>query len=91
MPAYRNITLAIDAEDYRTIRVWCATRNVSISHVVKTFLKDLPRLENIRRFPLPEAPPKGSLGERFDELDIAKIEDVNHILGPMGYPLPPTL
>lgn len=80
MPHYRNITLAIDAQDYRTIRVWCATRNVSISYVVKTFLKDLPRLENIRRFPLPEAPDKGSIGARFDELDIAQIEKVKRRL-----------
>lgn len=84
MPKYRNITLAIDAEDYRTIRIWCATRNVSISHVVKIFLNDLPRLENIRRFPLPEAPQKGSLGERFDELDIAEIEEISCRLRALG-------
>lgn len=84
MPKYRNITLAIDADEYRTIRVWCATRNVSISHVVKTFLKDLPRLENIRRFPLPEAPQKGSLGGRFDELDIAEIEEISCRLRALG-------
>jgi hypothetical protein len=88
MPSYRNITVSIDAEDYHTIRIWCAMRNVSLSRVVKTFLKDLPRLEKVRRFPLPEAPQEDSLGELFDELDIAEIERVKHLLEANRHPLP---
>ena len=38
----RNITLAIDADTYRDIRIWCAERNTCISHVVQAFLRDLP-------------------------------------------------
>jgi len=65
----RNITLAIDDQTYSKIRVWCALRDISISRVVRTFLNDLPRLEQVRRFPLPEAPEANSLAAMFDELD----------------------
>ncbi len=68
-----NITVAIDDQTYRNIRLWYAMRDVSVSRVVQTFLNDLPRLENVRRFPLPEAPDSGSLGFRFDELDADEI------------------
>jgi hypothetical protein len=64
----RNITLAIDDDTYRKIRLWCAMRDISISHVVKVFLRDLPRLEQVRRFPLPEAPEPHSLAAAFDRL-----------------------
>ena len=69
----RNITVAIDDQTYRNIRLWCAMRDISVSRVVQTFLIDLPRLENVRRFPLPQAPDPGSLGLRFDELPADEI------------------
>ena len=72
----RNITVVIDDQAYHDIRLWCAGRDVSVSHVVRTFLQDLPRLKDCRRFPLPGAPEPGSLAQLFDELDI---EDLAHI------------
>ena len=38
----KNITLSVDRETYRDIRIWCAQRNTTISHVVQSFLEDLP-------------------------------------------------
>ena len=70
----RNITLAIDDQTYSKIRVWCALRDISISRVVRIFLNDLPRLEQCRRFPLPEAPAANSLAAMFDELDPDDLE-----------------
>jgi hypothetical protein len=64
----RNITVAVDDQTYRNIRMWCAMRDISVSGVVRTFLNDLPRLEHVRRFPLPQAPDPGSLGCSFDEV-----------------------
>lgn len=69
-----NLTLAIDDQTYSKIRVWCALRDISISRVVRIFLNDLPRLEQCRRFPLPEAPEDGSLAAMFDELDPHDLE-----------------
>jgi hypothetical protein len=69
----RNITVAIDDQTYRHIRLWCAMRDISVSRVVQTFLNDLPRLENVRRFPLPQAPDPDSIGFRFDELPLEEI------------------
>jgi hypothetical protein len=57
----RNITVSISDQTYRDIRVWCARRNTSVSHVVQTFLEDLPRLQHARRFPVPDAPPPRSV------------------------------
>jgi len=65
----RNITVAVDEKTYHDIRLWCAVRDISVSRVVRTFLEDLPRIENVHRFPLPEAPDPRSLASRFDELD----------------------
>ena len=38
----KNITVTVDREIYREIRIWCAQRNTCVSHVVQLFLKDLP-------------------------------------------------
>jgi len=82
----RNITVAIDDQTYRNVRLWCATRDVSISHVVQTFLNDLPRLENVHRFPTPGAPDSNSLGALFDRLDPAhlNIAHLNMLIGRIG-------
>ena len=91
---YRNITIAIDVQTYRQIRQWCAMRDVSVSHVVKTFLNDLPRLEKIRRFPTPEAPDPGSLGELFDRAeqeDHLHTEGIERLRRGLRVPLPPRL
>jgi hypothetical protein len=84
----RNITLAIDDETYRKIRFWCAMRDISISRVVRTFLNDLPRLEKVRRFPLPEAPDPRSLAAVFDQLDP---DDSEALRDYYGKTLPPGL
>jgi hypothetical protein len=64
----RNITVAIDDQTYRNIRLWCAMRDISVSRVVRTILNGLPRLEHVRHFPLPQAPDPGSPGFSLDEL-----------------------
>jgi hypothetical protein len=69
----RNITVAIDDHIYRLARLWCATREVSISRVIQTILRDLPRLENVRRFPLPEAPDPGSPGREVRQLELRRV------------------
>lgn len=84
----RNITLAIDDEIYRKIRLWCATRDISISRVVQMFLNDLPQLEQVRRFPLPEAPSSHSLGALFDRLHPDEAKFVRERFG-AGTPLEP--
>jgi hypothetical protein len=40
-----NITLSIDKDTYRAARRWCLERDTCVSHVVKTFLQDLVRLD----------------------------------------------
>jgi hypothetical protein len=70
----RNITISIDDDTYRAARLWSLERDTCVSHVVKAFLKDLPRLDNVRRFPLPSAPNPHSLGARFDRLDPQQFE-----------------
>ena len=57
----RNITVAIDDKTYRDIRIWCAVRDITVSRVDRTLLQDLPRLENVCRFPFRDAPAAGSL------------------------------
>jgi hypothetical protein len=52
----RNITVCISDQAYHDARVWCAKRDTSVSRVVQTFLEDLPRVKQARRFPLPDAP-----------------------------------
>lgn len=69
----RNITVSISDQTYREIRAWCAHRDTCVSHVVQAFLNDLPRLqEEVRRFPLPEAPDTHSLGARYNSLDLSE-------------------
>ena len=70
----RNITVAVDEKTYHDIRLWCAVRGISVSRVVRAFLQDLPLIENVHRFPLPQAPDARSLGARFDELDSYDLE-----------------
>ena len=79
----RNITVAINDQTYRNIRVWCALRDTSVSRVVQTFLNDLPRLENVRRFPTPEAPEPGSFGEQFDQLDPEELQMIREGMAPL--------
>ena len=57
----RSITVAIDDQTYRDVRVWCAMRDTSVSAVVQRFLEDLPNLKTSRHFPLPDAKPPGYL------------------------------
>jgi len=70
----RNITVTVNEQTYREIRAWCAQRDTCVSHVVQAFLNDLPRLEEVRGFPLPDAPDPRSLGARFNQLDPSEIE-----------------
>ena len=77
----RNITVAIDDKTYRNIRIWCAVRDISVSRVVRIFLEDLPRLENVCRFPLPGAPAEDSLAAEFDKLDPYDLELIRHHFG----------
>jgi hypothetical protein len=72
----RNITVTVEDETYRTLRAWCARRDTCVSHVVQAFLTDLPRLEKIRRFPLPEAPSPRSLGAQFNQLEHSEIDSI---------------
>ena len=65
----KNITVSIDLNVYCDVRLWCARRGVSVSHVVKAFLEDLTRLENVGNFPLPPAPDPDSLALLFDALE----------------------
>ncbi len=65
----KNITVSIDLHVYCDVRLWCARRGVSVSHVVQVFLQDLTRLENVGRFPLPPAPDSGSLASFFNALE----------------------
>lgn len=83
----KNITVSIDLHVYCDVRLWCARRGVSVSHVVQVFLHDLNRLENVGRFPLPPAPDSGSLASFFDAL-----EPDEAFLMSQDYPdeLPPT-
>jgi len=76
----RHITVSIHDETYRQIRVWCAQRETCVSHVVQAFLDDLPRLEDVRSFPLPEAPDPASLGAVFDRFHQAEIEAIERQL-----------
>jgi hypothetical protein len=66
----KNITVSIDLHVYCDVRLWCARRGVSVSHVVQVFLQDLNRLENVGRFPLPPAPDPDSLASFFDALEL---------------------
>ena len=81
----RNITVAINDQTYRNIRLWCVMRDTSVSRVVQTFLNDLPRLENVRRFPTPEAPDPNSLGAQFDQLDPDELEMLRQELGNFSF------
>ena len=63
----RHITVTVQEQTYRDIRAWCAQRDTCVSHVVQAILADLPRLNNVRSFPLPPAPHEDSLGELFDQ------------------------
>jgi hypothetical protein len=65
----RNITVSIDLQVYCDVRLWCARRGVSVSHVEQVFLEDLNRLEKVGRFPLPPAPDPDSLASLFDTLE----------------------
>ena len=69
----RNITVTVEDDTYREIRAWCALRDTCVSHVVQAFLHDLPRLENVHRFPLPEAPDPRCLGAHFERLEMEDI------------------
>jgi hypothetical protein len=72
----RNITVTVSQETYREIRTWCAQRDTCVSHVVQAFLKDLPRLVDVRRFPLPEAPDPLSVGALFDRLELSEADRI---------------
>ncbi|MGA3046146.1 MAG: hypothetical protein ABSD67_05960 [Terracidiphilus sp.] len=38
----RNITVSINDDAYRRARVWAARRDMSVSHLVRSILEDLP-------------------------------------------------
>ena len=76
----RNITVTVRDETYRQIRIWSAQRDTCVSHVVQTFLEDLPRLQEVRRFPLPAAPDPASLGVRFNSLLDEEIDSIRRQL-----------
>lgn len=77
----RNITVTVGDEIYRQIRIWCAQRNTCISHVVQAFLNDLPRLENVRGFPAPDAPDELSLGGQYNALIEDEIVQIRRQFG----------
>jgi hypothetical protein len=85
----KNITVSIDLHVYCDVRLWCARRGVSVSHVVQVFLEDLNRLENVGRFPLPPAPHPGSLASFFDALEPDEALWMSQFHPPNGTPLPP--
>jgi hypothetical protein len=68
----RNITVAINDQVYRDVRVWCARRDTSVSAVVQRFREDLPRLKDARHFPLPDAPPPKILAPLMETLEKAQ-------------------
>jgi hypothetical protein len=72
----RKITVTVQNETYRQFRAWCAQRDTCVSHVVQAFLNDLPRMQDVGRFPLPEAPDPRSLGELFNRLDLSEADKV---------------
>jgi hypothetical protein len=76
----RHITVSVQDDTYREIRTWCASRDTCISHVVQAFLTDLPRLPEVRSFPLPAAPDRESLGELFDEYR-AELQAIQRSMG----------
>ncbi len=81
----RNITVTIEDQTYREIRAWCAQRDTCVSHVVHTFLKVLPRLQHVHRFPTPEAPDSRSLGSHFNDLYAEEAESIRRMLaGSLG-------
>jgi hypothetical protein len=63
----KNITVSINDQVYRDVRVWCAKRDTSVSAVVQRFLEDLPRLKECRHFPLPNAAPPRTLRPLMNE------------------------
>ena len=76
-----KVTVRVDEKTYRQIRTWCAERDTCVSHVVQTFLRDLPQLKNVPQFPLPSAPappPRRSQAELERE---AELEMINLRLG----------
>jgi len=79
-----KVTVSVGQETYREIRAWCALRDTCVSHVVQAFLNDLPRLKEVLRFPLPEAPAPRSLGAQFDGLRPDRTEDVEDLLRSLG-------
>jgi len=80
----RNITVTVEDKTYREIRAWCAFRDTCVSHVVQAFLHDLPRLQSVRRFPLPEAPDPRSLGAHFNRLDMDEIDMICQQMEQLG-------
>jgi hypothetical protein len=82
----RNITVTVEDQTYHDIRLWCAARDVSVSRLVKTFLQDLHRLKDCRRFPLPAAPDPGSLAALFDELNIEDLARLRQHLRKNSFP-----
>jgi hypothetical protein len=72
----RHITVTVEEETYRQIRIWCAERDTCASHIVQAFLKDLPRLKDVRSFPLPDAPDPASLGAVHDRFHQAEVEAI---------------
>jgi hypothetical protein len=77
----RNVTVTVPDKTYREVRAWCAQRDTCISHVVQAFLKDLPRLTQVRGFPLPGAPEPESLAEIYNSLQIEEIEMIREQIG----------
>jgi hypothetical protein len=80
----RNMTITIEDQTYREIRAWCAHRDTCPSHVVRAFLKDVLRMNDIHRFPLPIAPDPKSLGSRFNDLYAAEVEAIQRAITEMS-------
>jgi len=81
----RHITVTVEEETYRQIRIWCAGHDTCVSPVVQAFLRDLPRLEDVRVFPLPDAPDPASLGAHFDGFHQAGIEAIQRRISECGW------
>jgi hypothetical protein len=65
----RNITITVQNETYRQIRIWCAQHNTCISHVVQALLNDLPNRKDLQSVAVSATP--GALPghpSRFEEI-----------------------
>ena len=74
-----KITVRVTDELYHKIRIWCAHRDTCVSHVVQSFLAELPDLEKIQDYHAPDNPK--ALVSQFSP---SRQEEIEMILGRCG-------